>query len=175
MSAQNAPNADLFETSIFKRKWTVSGTSSAQPSREIPLDFQRVNKESIMSWRDWFKQPTKVVVQYKLVEVKAPRTPLRWDASTKEAVSTLQSHPGFLALCERLALQRARLETQLSHDVHKDLREVDMLQAGIYWCSWLQEQVEKATVKGSTKTFDAMEDELAAFKEIERVCEVPKV
>jgi hypothetical protein len=43
----------------------------------------------------------------------------------------------------------------------------------------LQEQVEKATVKGSTKTFDAMEDELAAFREIdssiERVCEVPKV
>jgi hypothetical protein len=130
-----------------------------------------------MSWRDWFKPQIKVV--YQIVEVKSPRTPVRWDKSTKEVVSTLQSHPGFLALCERLALQRAQLETQLSRNLHKDLREVDFLQAGISWCAWLQEQVEKSTVKGSTKTFDAMEDELAAFREIdsqiERVCEVPKV
>jgi|SRR5271157_6507087 len=129
-----------------------------------------------MSWRDWFiKERIVERPVYKIVEVKAPKTQLRWDNSTRESISTLQSHPGFIALTDKLALCRAQLETKNNRVYKKDLREADFLQTGIFWCSWLQEQVEQSTHLGSQKTFDAMDEELKAFQEInsqiERVCE----
>ena len=136
-----------------------------------------------MSWRDWFKimelPKPEIEVVYKIIEIKAPRTRIQWDKSTRDAIIALQSHPGLIALIDRLALQRAQLEAQLSHSFHKDLREVDILQAGIYWCNWLQDTIARTTRIGSTNEIDPLADELAAFKEIdsaiERVCEVPKV
>ena len=114
--------------------------------------------------RELFK--SKVV--YKIVEVKAPRPSYRWDQNTKDAVSTLSAHPGFVALTDRLALTKAQIESTLKQTMHKDLRQVDFLQAGLFWSQWLEEQVSKSTTKGSTRSYvDPMDEELAAFKELD--------
>jgi hypothetical protein len=107
-------------------------------------------------------------VVYKIVEVKAPRPILKWDQSTQDAVSTLTSHPGFVALIERLSLTKAQLKSKNDTQWKKDLREADFLQAGIFWCSWLQNEVDKATFKGSQRKYvDPMQEELDAFKELD--------
>lgn len=113
-------------------------------------------------------------VIYKVVEVKAPRTPYRWDQNTQDAVSTLSAHPGFIAILDRLAVTKAQLESKNNTQWKKDLREGDFLQSGIFWCNWLQDQISKATVKGSQRRYvDPMAEELEAFKaldaQIERV------
>jgi len=107
-------------------------------------------------------------VIYKIVEVAKPRPFYRWDQNTKDSIGTLSSHPGFVALTERLALTKAQLESTLKQTMHKDLRQVDFLQSGLFWSQWLQEQVEKSTAKGSVRTFlDPYEEELKAFKELD--------
>jgi hypothetical protein len=107
-------------------------------------------------------------VIYKLVEVKAPLQRVQWDNNTREAITTLAAHPGFVALQQRLMLQKAQLETTLTRSVHKDLRAIDYLQAGIFWSNWLQDQIEKATVKGSSRQVnDAYDEELRAFQAID--------
>jgi len=116
----------------------------------------------------------KFFTSYKIVEVEKPRTQYRWDDNTRNAVSTLTSHPGFVALCDKLNLIRSQLKTKCYASVHKDLREVDYLQAGIFWSGWLQEQISQATLKGSVKQYvDPLQEELEAFKlldaQIERV------
>lgn len=105
---------------------------------------------------------------YKIVEVKAPRPAYTWDQNTRDAVSTLSAHPGFIAITDRLALTKAQLESTNNRSVKKDLREADFLQAGIFWSGWLQEQVEKATTRGSSRKFvDPYDEELAAFRELD--------
>lgn len=107
-------------------------------------------------------------VVYKIVEVKAPRPTYRWDENTRDSVATLSAHPGFVALIERLGVTKAQLESKNNTQWKKDLREADFLQAGIFWCNWLQDQVAKSTVKGSLhKYVDPMAEELAAFKELD--------
>jgi hypothetical protein len=107
-------------------------------------------------------------VKYKIIEVPPHRTQTRWDDDTKAAVSTLSSHPGFVALMDRMFLQRALIEQKLTREFHKDMREVDVLQAGLYWLTWLQDQVQKATVIGSSKrTRSAEDEEIEAFGEVD--------
>ncbi len=125
---------------------------------------------------EWLKRLFQPKVVYKIVEVKAPRPSYRWDENTVQAVTTLTSHSGFVDLVDRLAISKAQLESKNNTQWKKDLREADFIQAGIFWCGWLQEQIDKATYKGSQrKSIDPFEEELAAFKEldsrIERVCE----
>src|SRR5258708_12879865 len=93
------------------------------------------------------------VVEYKIVEVEKPRTQFRWDQNTKDAVSTLSAHPGFIALTDKLSLINAQLKTKCFSSVHKKLREVDFLQAGIFWSNWLRDQVEQSTVRRSVSNY----------------------
>lgn len=117
---------------------------------------------------NWLRGLFTPKVIYKVVEVKAPRPSYRWDQNTKDAVSTLAAHPGFVALTDRLALAKAQLETTIKQTRHKDLQTVEFLQSGVFWSEWLQDQVSKATTKGSTKTYlDPYEEELKAFKELD--------
>jgi len=107
-------------------------------------------------------------VVYKVVEIKTPRPIVRWDDHTKDAVSTLSSHPGFIALLDKLKLTKYQLESKNSTQWKKDLREADFLQAGIFWCGWLEAEVSKSTIKGSQQKYiDPLAEELAAFKELD--------
>jgi hypothetical protein len=111
--------------------------------------------------------PKEYITQYKVVEVKAPRSAQAWTKETKESVATLDYHPGFLALVERLNLQKQMLENKCSREFHKDLREADYLQAGVFWLGYVQELVAKATKRSAPAPTDAFDEELEAFKQID--------
>lgn len=103
----------------------------------------------------------------KVIEVKAPRIGVKWSKETKAAVATLQSHPGFLAILDRLYLQKSLLETKNNSEFHKEMREVDHLQSGIFWLGFVQQLVHKATDMPLPGPRDAMQEELEAFQELD--------
>jgi hypothetical protein len=130
-----------------------------------------------MSFKEWLATSLGVkpqvvvekeyVTEYKIVALKEPRTK-EWDKETRDAVAALTAHPGFLAVVNRLATQRQMIQTKLSSGFHKELREVDYLQAGIFWLDYVQEQVNKATqVKLTARPTEAYDEELEAFKQID--------
>lgn len=108
-----------------------------------------------------------VKTKIELVEVPNIRTQKGWDSQLRETVTTLQAHPGFLALCERLDLQAAALRTKLNNERHASLRDVEFIQSGIYWCNWLRGQVNMATIKAPQRRQEAAEEDYQAIKEIE--------
>jgi hypothetical protein len=130
-----------------------------------------------MSWhlklyKKLFSPPEPAVVYidrpvYQVIEVKGPRSTQAWTKEVKDAIGTLPSHPGFIALTERLALQRQLLENKLSREFHKDLRETDYLQAGVFWLGYLQQLVAQATKLAPAAPVDAMQEELDAFRQID--------
>jgi hypothetical protein len=107
------------------------------------------------------------VVKYQVIQLKAPRTPTRWSQPIKDAVATLPSHPGFNALMERIALQKQMLEHKCSHEFHKDLREADYLQAGVFWLEYAQRLVEESTKVPHAIPTDAFDEELEAFQKLD--------
>ncbi len=74
---------------------------------------------------------------------------------------------------KRLNLQKQMLESKCSKEFHKDLREADYLQAGVFWLGYVQELVTKATKLSAATPTDAFDEELEAFKlidsQIERI------
>lgn len=106
-------------------------------------------------------------VVYKVVEVKGPRIVQAWDKETKAAVATLQTHPGHIAVMDRLALQRQLLESKLTREYRKELREVDFLQSGVFWLGYVQELISKATNSPVAVYKDAMQEEMEAFRELD--------
>lgn len=117
----------------------------------------------------WSRKKPEVVHEtvYKVIEVKAPRSSQAWTKEIKEAVGTLSSHPGFIAIVDRLNLQKQMLENKCSHEFHKDLREADYLQAGVFWLGYVQDLVNKSTKLYSSSPVDPYQEELEAFKEID--------
>lgn len=129
-----------------------------------------------MSWKEKIahllgvKPPERVVVKevpvYKVIQVKT--VPIQ--AKTKEirdAIKTLPAHPGFQALLDDLALQRQFLESKSCNEFHKDLREGDFIQSGIYWLNYVQAFVDRQTETPRRVERDAMAEELEAFKQID--------
>jgi hypothetical protein len=110
-------------------------------------------------------------VQYKIVEVKAPRNAQKWSKETKDAVSTLQYHPGFIAVMERFELHRQMLISKLATEFHKDQREADYIQAGVYWLGYGQALVSGAGAAPTRSVVDPMQEELEAFRAIDETIE----
>src|SRR5258708_3138777 len=98
-----------------------------------------------MFWDKWFK-PRKIL-KYIVVPINKG-TLVKWNKDTKEAVSSLAYHPGFKALCDRAEGHAALLEGRLRTPGHKELREVDFLNSGIYWLSWMRQEVSRAAQIG---------------------------
>lgn len=112
-----------------------------------------------------------VETKYRIVEVSAPRTQAGWDKDMREVVQTLAGHPGFIALTSRLGLQASLLRAKLLNDRHPSLRDVEFLQSGIFWCSWLEQQVQTATTKMIQSQVEAREDDEKAFRELQATIE----
>lgn len=70
--------------------------------------------------------------------------PLVEDADTLNSIASLAGNPGFQFLVRKLALQSAKLNSELVTTKHTDLSSVYFLQSGIHWCNWLQGQVDFA-------------------------------
>lgn len=115
-----------------------------------------------------FKKPEpEVQVVYKVIEVKSPRSTQAWTKEIKDAVATLQSHPGFVAITDRLALQRQMLENKCSHERQQDLQLMAYLQAGVFWLSYIQDLVAGVTKVPRGIPQDAFDEELEAFKQLD--------
>lgn len=112
----------------------------------------------------WLKPRT----LYKVVEVKE-RGQLSDDT---DAIVSLRGHPGWEAQMSRLRAQREYLETKLRRTKHKDIREVDLLQAGIMWLEYLEEDCRAATEAQSRYSEEvATTYEEAAFRKIDAFIE----
>lgn len=108
----------------------------------------------------------------RIVEVEKPR-PLRANEDAEASVATLSAHPGFLFLTAKMRLQRSLLETTLKKSRHAELKDVEMLQSGIFWLSWMEEQVNRDVHKASApKPQPAFEVEEAAFREAQKQLEL---
>lgn len=94
-----------------------------------------------MKIKDWFKP--KVVEKYTIVELEKP-TPLEESPDSLSAVASLRSHAGFLWLTRKLAVQAAKLKSELENTKQDKLEDYYFLQSGVHWCKWLQGQVDFA-------------------------------
>lgn len=124
----------------------------------------------------WWKleHPTLVEVKYKVVELEKDSAADLDDESIK-AIPGLESNPGFRAVCAKLRLQRAMLQSKLDNTHHKDIREVDFLQAGLYWSKWLENFVQAEVKKQElfdTKPRSAFDIEEREFERIAASLEV---
>jgi hypothetical protein len=122
----------------------------------------------MFGWLDRTAPEVKIVekVVYKVIAVKSPRTAQKWTKEIKDAVATLPSHPGFVAIQDRINLQKQMLEHKCSAEFHKDLRESDFIQAG-----YLQRLTDEATQLPRLAPVDAYEEEIEAFKQIDATIE----
>lgn len=122
-----------------------------------------------MFWKKWFTSQPQVVekVVYKVIEIRGPRVAQKWSKDIKDAVSTLAAHPGFVAITDRIALHRQMLEHKCSHEFHKDLRESDYLQAGVFWLGYIDRLIAESTKAPRSVAVDAYDEELEAFKELD--------
>lgn len=88
--------------------------------------------------------PKRTTQELYVIEVKDRSNPLRED---EESIQALANHPGFLALTQRLQLQRSALRTLLETKKHTDIRSVDDIQAGLKWLDYLSAEVDKTVFK----------------------------
>jgi hypothetical protein len=82
----------------------------------------------------------------------------------REALASLQGHPGITALINKLRLQRQYMEAQLIKDRHETLRDADILQLGIYWTRFVESQIEQAIGTAKYKARPMVEDEVEEFQ-----------
>lgn len=123
--------------------------------------------KKLLRWLGFNAQPL-----FRIIEVEKPR-PLRADEEKEASVGTLSAHPGFLFLTAKMRLQRSLLETTLKKSRHASMEDVQMLQSGIFWLSWMEEQVNRDVHKASApKPQPAFEVEEAAFREAQKQLEL---
>jgi hypothetical protein len=60
------------------------------------------------------------------------------------SIASLKYHPGFIALLNKLARQRAVLESRLNSTRHHEIRDVDLLQSGLFWIGYVESEVNQA-------------------------------
>jgi hypothetical protein len=90
----------------------------------------------------------------------------------EESIRSLATHPGFVALMNRLKLQRSVLQTTLDTKKHSDIRVVDDLQAGLKWLDYLQGEVNRTVSrKAEAKAVAVRPSEQQEFDKVFRLIE----
>lgn len=108
--------------------------------------------------------------RYSIVEVEKPVTIIDPDAAA--SVRTLSGHPGFTYLLAKLKLQRSLLETKLKSSKHREMRDVEFLQSGIFWSKWLEDQInQEVYITPSAPQKPVGEDEAAIFERVRAAIE----
>ena len=114
-----------------------------------------------------------ITPEYRIVEVE--KFTQRFPEETRdqqESVQTLAAHPGFVFLLAKLHHQRAALESQLKHSHHNDIRAVEFIQSGIFWSSWLENQLSKATTGIGPGPQPASPEEDRLYREAQALTEL---
>lgn len=112
-------------------------------------------------------------IKYQVVEVDKPRELAHTDLETRKSVASLALHPGFRYLLAKLKTQKKFLEGQLISTPHTSIRDVHQLQAGIFWCGWLDSQLKYETALSEPKLpVSATQEELDAFAQVNAQLEI---
>jgi hypothetical protein len=100
-----------------------------------------------------------------ILEIESTKRIPPLDANTREAVTSLRSHPGFQYLLGKLRVERAVFESQLRNQRHSNLSDVAYLQAGAFWTNWLEKEVSReiGIIQRNTAV-PLSQEELAAFE-----------
>jgi len=70
---------------------------------------------------------------------------------------------------DRLRLTKAALAARNNTTIDADEKTTMALRIGQYWLGWIEQQVADATANGSSVPYkDALQEELDAFREIDR-------
>jgi len=112
---------------------------------------------------NWFSSSRPASKSY-IIEVEKASSPPE-TPETIASVESLRGHGGFQWLLKKLRYQRARLQAELNGTRHEDLRAVDFLQSGMFWCNWLQQQLDFAHERYSA-TREALPTEDKFFEQI---------
>lgn len=83
----------------------------------------------------------------------------------KESLRTLDYHPGFQYLLQRLKVAKAGILSQLQEGLGLTEVQLRYLQAGLYWCNWLGEEQISLTAKRPTPV-PSNQDEENTFRAI---------
>jgi len=115
--------------------------------------------------------PDKIV--YKILEVPTNATIPDFDAETQAAIRSLDSHPGFEALLNKLRLQRSLIDNNLRKQRQDKIEDYYWLQALEfaldYAESFLKSEVKKIRVPKPREAFD---EETEQFEKISAALEV---
>ena len=118
----------------------------------------------------WPQRPRQVEIQVVEVE-KAQRVPAL-DENIAQSIKTLQGHPGFLYLLAKLKFHRNVLRDQLASTRQESMADVVVLQSGVAWSGWLQNEMETAIAFKPAAAAPPSEDELTIFRDSQRQLEV---
>lgn len=123
-----------------------------------------------MFWDKQPKQEPQHHIEYRVVELDK-RAPSEDSKETRQQITALQYHAGFLALLSKLNLTRAALKARLEQARHEKMEDVIFLQAGLYWSNWLKQEVDRAGAIPAAVAEDPFEEELKAFRELDALVE----
>lgn len=107
-----------------------------------------------------------------LVEVEKPQRVPAHDEDSARVVGSLQSHPGFLYLLQKLKFHRQLLKENLATNRQTSLEDVLVLQSGIAWAGWLQGELDKAVGFENSKGSPPSQTERTIFEESQRQLEI---
>ena len=104
----------------------------------------------------------------KVVEIEKPKPSLKLTADMAESVISLQYHPGFLFLLDKLRAQKSLLVSTLVNERQAKLEDSEFLKSGIHWLDWLDQQISQATKLQKRQAETQPEPEMAdAFQQIQ--------
>ena len=101
-----------------------------------------------------------------IIEVERPKVVLPPAKEFRESLVALQTHPGMQYLLDRLRFQRYVLETKLRTERAVNLRDIEFLQSGLFWCNWLEQQLNLLTQNPQPAPVAATQTELDIFNEV---------
>lgn len=115
--------------------------------------------------------------KFQVVELAPPMRLPAVDSNIAASIATLQGHPGFTYLLQKLRLQRAMLVSALANTRQESLKDVEFLQSGVAWTGFVEAQLMKAI--GYREAPEApkqtpFEAEREAFEEAQKFIEVLK-
>lgn len=109
---------------------------------------------------------------YFVIEVEKPRTqPTVEGPELRELLRSLQGHPGFRFLTDRLRTQRFALEGRLKATRFTSTTDVEFVQSGIFWTNWVEMELARLVMTPPKPDLPATDQEVEAFHQINDLLE----
>lgn len=118
-----------------------------------------------------FFSEVKTETKYSIVEIEKEAKLPEFNPEIRESLKTLQFHPGFVYLQQKLKYEKAMLAKYLHEGFQLGEKELHHLQAGIYYLGYLEREIANAIRKGEATARAAANPEVEAFDRIVQTIE----